>query len=145
MVKKYFGRTASRMAAVQALYQSEIVGIPVKEARHLFSVEQLKNNDHYEFKKLDQDLFYNILEGIIENRTAINEKIEPFLLDEKKQETNLLIKAILIAGTFELCIQKELAPAIIINEYLNIAKDFFTQKEASFINKVLDKLANPQA
>lgn len=53
-----------------------------------------------------------------------------------------LLFAIVITGLGELLSDTEDTPSqIIISEYLNITKVFFTQREVSFINAILDKQA----
>ncbi len=52
-----------------------------------------------------------------------------------------MLRAILRCGAFELAYRPDVAPEIVINEYLDIAHAFFGEKEPGLVNGVLDSLA----
>ena len=50
-------------------------------------------------------------------------------------------RAILRSACFEIHECIDVPPKVIINEYVNISKSFFSEKEPSFINGILDSIA----
>jgi len=52
-----------------------------------------------------------------------------------------LVRAILLAGAYELLHRRDVPPRVAINEYVEIAHAFYDQGEPSFINSVLDRVA----
>ena len=53
-----------------------------------------------------------------------------------------LVRAILLAGAYELIHRKDVPPRVAINEYVEIAHAFYDKGEATFINSVLDRVAH---
>ena len=51
------------------------------------------------------------------------------------------MRAILRAGTWELMLRKDVAVEVVINEYVEIARAFFDDAEARFVNGALDGVA----
>jgi len=52
-----------------------------------------------------------------------------------------LVKAILLAAAYELRFRPDVPARVAINEYVEIAHDFFDQGEPGFVNSVLDRVA----
>ena len=52
-----------------------------------------------------------------------------------------LVRAILLAGAYELLHRSDVPPRVAINEYVEIAHAFYDQGEPNFINSVLDRVA----
>jgi N utilization substance protein B len=55
-----------------------------------------------------------------------------------------LVKAILLAGAYELMHRRDVPPKVAINEYVEIAHAFYDQGEPTFVNSVLDKVARQE-
>ena len=53
-----------------------------------------------------------------------------------------LVRAILLAGAYELLHRKDVPPRVTINEYVEIAHAFYDQGEPTFVNSVLDRVAH---
>ena len=51
------------------------------------------------------------------------------------------MRAILLAGAYELVHRKDVPPKVAINEYVEIAHAFYDQGEPNFVNSVLDRVA----
>jgi N utilization substance protein B len=54
----------------------------------------------------------------------------------------ILMRAILRAGVFELLECPEVPPKVVINEYVEVAHAFFDRGEPGMVNGVLDTLAH---
>jgi N utilization substance protein B len=56
-----------------------------------------------------------------------------------------ILRALLRAGGYELFQRSDVPVKVVIDEYVELAKDFFDGDEPSFVNAVLDKMArNPR-
>ena len=53
-----------------------------------------------------------------------------------------LVRAILLAGAYELVHRKDVPLRVVINEYVEIGHAFYDQGEPTFINSVLDRVAH---
>jgi N utilization substance protein B len=57
------------------------------------------------------------------------------------ERLELIMRAILRAGAFELLVHVDTHPRIIISEYVDVSHAFFAGREPAMVNGVLDKLA----
>lgn len=54
---------------------------------------------------------------------------------------NSTLRAILRAGAWELAERRDVPVAVVVSEYVDIAKAFYTDEEPKLVNAVLDRLA----
>ncbi|RVT91591.1 transcription antitermination factor NusB [Rhodovarius crocodyli] len=140
-------RTGARVAAVQALFQSEASGESAETVmnqflRHRIGPQAGESFDDGRVAEADSALFISIvkkagthsvdLDAIISTHLAAGwpiTKLDPVL------------RALLRAAAAELRDGKEPPARVIIREYLDIAHGFFTGEEPRFAAGVLDALA----
>ena len=83
----------------------------------------------------------NVITGVISNLDSIDELISSVSDNWSLNRMDFVDRNILRLAVFEIKYQEEKLPInIVINEALEIAKDFGTDKSASFINAILDNL-----
>lgn len=80
------------------------------------------------------------LADIVEHLPEIDEKIRSFATERPLDQVNKLDLAILRLGVFELIYQHE-KPAIVIDEAIEIAKEFGADASSKFVNAILGKIA----
>ncbi|MEP0392169.1 MAG: transcription antitermination factor NusB [Erythrobacter sp.] len=141
-------RSAARLAAVQALYQHQMEGTKVDELlvefhRHRLG-ERIDDEDHdgWQLAEVEVDFFNDLVRGV----DARREEIDAFVtvkLSEGWTLTRLdkTMVQILRAGTYELLARADVPVAAAINEYVEVAKAFFDDREAKFVNGILDAVA----
>lgn len=136
-------RSAARLATVQALYQHHMEKTALARLLDEFHQHRLGReieDDHY--ADADVDFFDDVVSGVIARRDEIDEQLTAKLADgwtvTRLDKTMLQI---LRAGCFELMARKDITTAVIINEYVDVAKAFFDDREAKFVNGVLDAVA----
>lgn len=123
----------ARRFALQGLYEWQVSQCQVEEVeRHL-----AENPD---FVKANREAFSNMVRGAIRGQAEANELIEP-LLDRPIDQLDLVEKAVLWLGCYELLTHPETPYKVIINESVNLAKKFGGDQSYKFINGVLDKVA----
>ena len=123
----------ARRRALQALYQWHLTGQDVGEILNQFHEEQ-------DFSKVDTDLFTTLVRKVSGGQTEIDEKIKPFL-DRPLKQLDVIEHVILSIGAYELLHNIEVPHQVVIDEAINLAKQFGAQGSHSFINGVLDKAA----
>ncbi|WP_375289706.1 transcription antitermination factor NusB [Qipengyuania sp.] len=136
-------RSAARLAAVQALYQHHMEGTAIARLLDEFHQHRLgKEIEEVHFADAEVPFFDAIVRGVEARRDEIDQ-----LLTARLNENWTLARLdktmlqILRAGTFELIARVDVPKATAISEYVDVAKAFFDDREAKFVNGVLDGVA----
>jgi len=131
---KPHARHKARALALQAIFQWQFAANSVSdvEAQYLAELNP---------KKADAEYFSDLLRGTIENIVAIDAVITP-ALDRKIKELNQVECAVLRLAVYELLYRLDVPYKVIINEALELAKNFGTIEGYKYVNGVLDKLAH---
>jgi transcription antitermination protein NusB len=136
-------RTAARLAAVQALYQMEVSGASAANVVMEFIRHRLGHEGEGEsFGAADEGLFADLVEGASARRGELDQQIAAVLTpDWPLERLEIILRAILRAGAYELLARPEVPVRVAISEYIDIAHAFFAGKEPGLVNGVLDRLA----
>ncbi|ALE03851.1 transcription antitermination factor NusB [Bartonella ancashensis] len=136
-------RGAARLAAVQALYQMDVVGTGVMETVAEYESYRLGQDiDGNQYLDADLQWFRAITVGVVQDQ----KKLDPVLHKQLSEEWSLsrldsILRAILRAGLWELINRKDVPTAVVISEYIDIAKAFFDDDEPKVVNAILDSIA----
>jgi N utilization substance protein B len=87
--------------------------------------------------KDDKELTNTIIDGVSDNHESISSDIEGHLKKWKKDRLPKIDIAILQMAIYELKYQKENPPGAIINEAVEIAKEFSNSESGGYINAIL--------
>lgn len=136
-------RGAARLAAVQALYQMDIGGTGVLEVVAEYEAHRLGQElDGDTYLKADASWFRSIVSGVVRDQTKIDPVIRSSLQEDwPLSRLDSTLRAILRAGTFEVLERKDVPVAVIVTEYVEIARAFFEEDEPRIVNAVLDRIA----
>jgi transcription antitermination protein NusB len=136
-------RGAARLAAVQALYQMDVVGSGLLETAAEYEAYRLgKEVDGAQYREADAQWFRAILSGVVENQKALDPAIRQALAEDwPLSRLDSTLRAILRAGVYELMKRSDVPVAVIVSEYVDIAKAFYTDEEPKIVNAVLDRVA----
>jgi len=126
-------RRRSREFALQALYAWQMSG---ESAAGL----QTQAEESKEFPKADSAYFARLLEGTIAEAAALERLIAP-ALDRKTKELSPVERGILLLAAFELKNAPDIPYRVVINEAVELAKEFGGTDGHKYVNGVLDKLA----
>lgn len=125
-------RRNGRKFAIQAIYQWQ-----VNDNSDFSQLEvQFKTSNSY-IKHVDWDLFELLVKGVIYNKDSLDELFKGFLPGTIEQ-VNLVERAILRVGCFELKNCLDTPYKVIISEYVDLANDFGAEKGEKFVNSILD-------
>ncbi|GAM06407.1 transcription antitermination factor NusB [Novosphingobium sp. MBES04] len=136
-------RAAARLAAVQALYQFDMEGTPQASLLDEFRRHRLGMEiDDEKFADADIPFFDDVVKGVIARRDEIDEIVSGKLAEgwalTRLDKTMLQI---LRAGAYELMARADVPTGAVITEYVDVAHAFFDEREAKFVNGVLDAVA----
>lgn len=138
-------RRKGRILAFQGLYSWDMNQSPVEDILK-FSWLQ-KDNQGDETEKavqtpLEEQTFASlIISGTVENITEIDELIKTHLsANWTLERINKVTLAILRTSIYEMKFQKGAEPKIVIDEAVNIAREYGLEDSYKFINAVLDKI-----
>ena len=136
-------RSAARLAAVQALYQRHMEKTPLPRLLDEFHQHRLGREIEGDVYAVAEVAFFDdIVGGVDARREEIDDKLTARLAQgwtlARLDKTMLQI---LRAGTYELIARPDISKATAISEYVDVAKAFFDDREAKFVNGVLDAVA----
>jgi N utilization substance protein B len=141
-------RTAARVAAVQALFQSEQAQISAEAVIEEFVRHRLgerPGNGGFE-EGLVPDAYAPLFARIVRTVTLQHEQIDAMLVaalpaDWPLARLDPVLRALLRAGAAELGMTDGPPAKVVINEYLDVAHGFFDGDEPRMANGMLDRLA----
>jgi len=90
----------------------------------------------------DDNAAIRISKEVIKNKEELDEKVSPLLKNWKIDRLGCCTLLILRIAMWELLYNKELSPAIVINEAIELAKSFGEKNSYKFINGILDEALN---
>lgn len=126
-------RTRARRRALQALYQWQMAGQDLVDIEAQFQQEM-------DMGAVDIELFREFLHGVPARVDTLDASFGP-LLDRPLQQLDPIERAILRMGTYELETRIDIPYRVVINEAVELAKQFGAEQSHRYINGVLDKVA----
>ena len=126
-------RTRARGFALPALYQVMVGGNPADEV-------DIFTRDLSGFNKADAVHFDALLHGCAEQATALDALILP-MLDRKLTELSPIEHAVLWIGAYELQHCIDIPWRVVLNECIDLAKEFGGTDGHKYVNAVLNQLA----
>lgn len=147
-------RGATRLAAVQALYQLDMSGNRIDDVVKDFlsgaiGGEVIDEDLDLEIEKtvpliaLHPEMFTVLVRGAAAMRDRLDEIIAGSLSSGwEVSRLEPVLRNILRCGIYELMERQEVPPRVAISEYVGMARAFYDQAEAGMVNAVLDRLAH---
>ncbi len=126
-------RRKARESALQILFQLEFDNSQPDER----ALQYWKNKRASQEEK---ELCTQLVQGIVAHKKEVDKIIQSVSEHWRLSRMILVDKNILRIAAFELVFGEGLAPAIIINEAIEIAKKYSGEQSAVFVNGILDAL-----
>ena len=124
-------RTMARAHAMKLIYEWEMGGDGGEETR--LNLLEVKPNER------ESDFMNRLFEGVVDNVDAIDGRLAPFLKGWTIDRVTRVDLAILRLATYEL-VQGDTPHSVVINEAVELANQYSTDKAGGFINGVLGNL-----
>jgi N utilization substance protein B len=135
-------RAGARLAAVQALYEMEQTDKSARATIREFMEDRLGlGPDGTPVEDADPDLFKSIVNAVVTHQAQIDRALLGRLAEGwKLTRLDATMRALLRAGAAEFIAHPELSEAVILDEYVSLAHDFFDEGDARFANAVLQNI-----
>jgi transcription antitermination protein NusB len=141
-------RSAARLAAVQALYQQHMEGTALAKLLDEFHQHRLGRDideDAFgdaEYADAEVPFFDDIVRGVDARRDEIDALVGSKLAAGwSLSRLDKAMLQVLRAGAYELLARADVPVAVAISEYVDVAKAFFDDGQAKFVNGILDAVA----
>ena len=123
-------RTLAREISLQALFQQDLTDSKKEDLDDLLS----------EAAEEERGYARSLVIGVLENKQELDSRISEVTANWKLERIAAVDRAILRLGLYELLEMAEVPPKVVINESVELAKKFSTEKSGAFVNGVLDKI-----
>ena len=127
-------RHQARRLALQALYQWQVTGDDIGDISSQFVAEN--DSDKY-----DIDYFRDLFQGVPTHLDELDRELQS-LIDRNIERVDLVERAALRLGVYELLHHPEVPFRVVINESVELAKIFGADKGHRYVNGVLDKVSH---
>lgn len=133
-IKPKAGRRLAREELFKIVFEAEILNGDIAEVYEEYSKrdEAIKNPNEIQFIE-------NYVKGISENIVLIKDEIRENLENWELQRIGNVERALLLISTYEI-LKENLATEIIVNEAVELAKEYGEVKSYEFVNGVLAKV-----
>lgn len=129
----------SRIAAVQIMYQKDIINIEIGKILHNFINHYMLEAE--EHKDINLRFFKRLVNHFADTSVDFEDIISKNLLNEKTfYSISIINKSILKVAIIEMIFEKTDIP-VIITEYVEITKLFSDRASVKFVNAMLDKIS----
>ena len=126
-------RSRARRAALQAIYQWQMTAQELEIIVAQFREEK-------SWRNIDEELFSSHLFGVATNVAMLDDHLQP-ILDRPVAQLDGVERAILRMGAFELTHRQDIPWRVVINECVELAREFGAEQSHKYVNGILDKLA----
>jgi len=130
-------RTKARKRALDILFQADVRG---DEIATILAAEA-KRAANEPARQASWLYAREIVDGVIDNREAIDEQITTFAKDWSLARMPAVDRALLRMGTWEILFNDEVPAAVAIDEAVELAKEFSTDGSPAFVHGVLARIA----
>lgn len=141
--KERRARTVARLAAVQALYQMELAGAGVETVIKEFSDHRFDGRIEDEWMaEADEGYFGEIVRGVVGEQAQVDAAVTKRLAEGwKLARLDATLRALLRSGAWELMKRPDTPREVVLDEYVELAKAFFDERDSRFVNAALDGVA----
>lgn len=130
-------RRKARELALQILYQIELTNQPATDVLPLFF-------SHLCSHKNVGDFTNRLVQGVGQYRKEIDWLLKKYSEHWALERISPVDRNILRIGIFEILWCQDIPPKVSINEAIELGKKFGTEKSATFINGILDKISHSE-
>ncbi len=126
-------RTLSRQAALQYLYEVDVVGPGEAEEVAPFLERQAGRREAREYAAV-------IIEGVLASRDELDRALAEASENWTLERMSVVDRNVLRIGAWELRCPEEVPPKVAINEAIELARRFSSDDAVGFVNGILDRI-----
>jgi transcription antitermination protein NusB len=136
-------RRLARELAVQSLYQLRMNEVDIDHAIRMVIEEALQENEA-ELRQKNEDIVPSdvkeLVAGTEENLAAIDNLLTDYLKGWSMDRLSKVDREILRMGVYEMVFREDVPPKVVVNEAIEMSKNFGTEESGKFVNGVLGKM-----
>ncbi len=146
-------RHRAREIALQILYQYDLSGAFMEPKQKLpipleaSAREKVSSLDvyfqHFHVSKALQPFVAELITGTLQHLKDIDQDLEKHIANWKMSRVSAVDRSLLRMAVFEMLYLKQTPHAIVMNESIELAKQFGTAETSAFINGILNSLSHP--
>ena len=95
-----------------------------------------------ELGEYDSDFAQMLLVGVLEKEQNVKDAVQEHAPQWPLERMDPISRCILLVGAYELLFNKDAPPAVVMNEAIEIAKEYGTEEGGKFVNGVLNAIAH---
>lgn len=126
-------RGKSRRYAMQAIYQWQMTGDNISDIKQQFFED---NN----FALIDSEYFSDLVSGVASSISELDPLLEKNM-PRSVESVDPIERSILRIATYEFIHRFDVPYRVVLNEAVNITKEYCAENSHAFVNAVLDKVA----
>ena len=127
-------RRRARVIALKALYEVDSVGHDVDGTLIRLLSKEVLSEENAAFAR-------GLVSGVIHNKEEIDQKIHAFAPAWPVEQVSVVDRNILRLAVFEILFDKKVPVKVAINEAVELAKTFGSDRSSKFINGVLGSVS----
>ncbi len=127
-------RHLSRIAVMQALFERE------KHERTEPQASLERNAE--ELGEVDTEFAAVLLKGVLSREGEVKAAVQEHAPQWPMERMDPISRCILLIGAYELLFANDAPPAVVMNEAIEIAKEYGTDEGGKFVNGVLNAIAH---
>lgn len=132
-------RRLARVVVMQTLFETDFND---GECRHSKDEIIKRNIEEHGPKNIDVDFAYALLKGVEECKQDIQSAVQENAPQWPLDRMDTITRTILVVGAYELLFLKEAPFAVVMNEAIEIAKEYGSGESGKFVNGVLNAIAH---
>ena len=127
-------RHLSRIAVMQVLFERETR----PSVEPLSALERCR----MELGEMDESFALALLTGVLGKEGELQQAVSLHAPGWPLERMDPISRCILLVGTYELLFGKDAPPAVVMNEAIEIAKEYGTDESGKFVNGVLNAITH---
>jgi N utilization substance protein B len=127
-------RHVSRIAVMQVLFERE-------KHPSVDAVPALGRNAA-EMGEYDAAFAESLLKGVLEKEADVQKAVQTHAPEWPLERMDPISRCILLVGAYELLFNQDAPQAVVMNEAIEIAKEYGSEESGKFVNGVLNAIAH---
>ncbi len=128
-------RRQARIVVMQTLFEIEGRERDAQEVLH-------RNIAEVKGQEVDVGFAEELLFGVLQRSQEVREIIQHHAPQWPWERMDGIARSLLLLGTFEIAFRQDAPPAVVMDEAIEIAKEYGTSESAKFVNGVLNAIAH---
>jgi N utilization substance protein B len=118
---------------MQALYQIELTGVNISDALSFSWYDK-------ELDPVEKEMATVLIKGVVKNWDLLDNIIKSYSVNWDFKRISVVNRCILRLSIYSIINQRDIPAKVVINEAIELTREFETEASVSFINGILDSV-----